>query len=49
MRASHDIILDGRPASAVVLPVLVLVAFTGVFVIVAIRRLRFDDTKVGFT
>lgn len=49
MRASHDIILDGKPASAVVLPIVVLAAFTAVFVFVAIRRLRFDDTKVGFT
>ena len=48
MRATHDVILEHRPASAVALPVVVLAAFTAVFVVVAMRRLRFDDAKVGF-
>jgi hypothetical protein len=32
-----------------VLPLLVLGALTAVFVMIAIRRLRFDDIKVGWT
>jgi ABC-2 type transport system permease protein len=48
MRSARDVILNHRPASAVALPVLVLVAFTAVFVLIALRRLRMDDAKVGW-
>jgi len=49
MRASRDLIVSGRPASAVLTPICVLVAFTAVFAVVAVWRLRFDDQKIGFT
>src|SRR5438270_9035701 len=49
MRATRDVIINSEPSSAVLLPILVLAAFTAVFVTIAIRRLRFDDTKVGWT
>jgi len=49
MRASRDLVLDGRSASAAMLPLVVLAAFTAVFVVIAIRRLRPEDTKVGWT
>jgi hypothetical protein len=42
-------VLDGRSASAAMLPLVVLTAFTAVFVVIAIRRLRPEDTKVGWT
>jgi ABC-2 type transport system permease protein len=47
MRSARDIILNHKPAGAVVLPVLVLAAFTSAFVLIASRRLRFDDTKIA--
>jgi hypothetical protein len=49
MRSARDVILDGKPASAVALPILILVTFTVVFVLIAIRRLDFADAKVGWT
>ena len=41
-------ILDGRGLGGVVMPTAVLAAMTLLFTVVALRRLRFDDAKVGF-
>jgi ABC-2 type transport system permease protein len=49
MRASHDLVLDGRGGGSVVLPVLVLSGFVVALVAVALARLRVDDAKVGPT
>jgi ABC-2 type transport system permease protein len=49
MRAARDVILDAKPASAVALPIGVLIVFTAGFVTIAIRQMRFDDAKVGWT
>jgi ABC-2 type transport system permease protein len=49
MRSARDVILNTRPASAVALPAFVLMMFTAGFVLIAIRRLRMDDAKVGWT
>jgi ABC-2 type transport system permease protein len=43
MRSARDVILNGKPASAVALPALILVMFTAGFVVIALRRLRMDD------
>jgi ABC-2 type transport system permease protein len=48
MQASRDLILNGKPAGTVVIPMLVLVGFTAAFVAIAIRRLRVDEPKVGW-
>jgi ABC-2 type transport system permease protein len=48
MRSARDVILNDRPASAVALPILALLAFTAFFVVIALRRLRVDETKVGW-
>jgi ABC-2 type transport system permease protein len=48
MRATHDVIIDGKPAGAVVLPVIVLLAFTAGAVVIALRKLRFDEPKIGW-
>jgi ABC-2 type transport system permease protein len=47
MRAAHDVVLDGRGASSVVAPVLVLGGFVAVFGVIALARLRVDDAKIG--
>jgi ABC-2 type transport system permease protein len=49
MRATRDLVLDGRPAGTIVLPIMVLAAFTSASIVIAIRRLRFDDRNVGWT
>jgi ABC-2 type transport system permease protein len=49
MRAARDVILNDKPAGAVLLPILVLAAFTAIFAVIAMRRLRFNDTKLGWT
>lgn len=49
MRATNDVILNGKPASAVLLPIAMLAAFTLASILIAIRRLRFDDRNVGWT
>jgi ABC-2 type transport system permease protein len=49
MRASHDLIIDGKPAGAIVAPVVALALFTAAFIAIALRRLRFDDAKVGWS
>jgi ABC-2 type transport system permease protein len=49
MRATHDLIIDGRGASTAILPIIVLASFTFAFALVAIRRLRFDEAKLGWS
>jgi ABC-2 type transport system permease protein len=49
MRATHDLILDGKPAGAIVVPLCALALFTTAFITIAVRRLRFDDAKVGWS
>jgi len=48
MRATRDVILDSKPASSVVVPIIVLAVFTAVFVLIALRRMRFDEPKIGW-
>ena len=48
MRATNDVIRNGKPASAVLLPIVMLAAFTLGSVLIAIRRLRFEDRNVGW-
>jgi ABC-2 type transport system permease protein len=48
MRATRDLMLDGQAAGAVVLPIVVLAAFTFGSVVIAVRRMRFDDRNVGW-
>jgi ABC-2 type transport system permease protein len=48
MRASHDLILNGKAAGAVLVPMAMLAGFTAVFVVIAIRRLRVDEPKTGW-
>jgi ABC-2 type transport system permease protein len=49
MRAARDLILDGRPAHAVLLPVAVLAGFTAVAAGIAVRRFQFDERNVGWS
>jgi ABC-2 type transport system permease protein len=49
MRASHDLLLDGKAAGTVVAPLIALALFTAAFVAIALRRLHFDDAKVGWS
>jgi ABC-2 type transport system permease protein len=48
MRGFRSVILDGRGLGAVIAPVAVLGAMTVLFAVVALRRLRFDETKVAW-
>ena len=48
MRGQRSVILDGGGVAAVALPSAVLLVMTALFVVVALRRLRFDESKVGF-
>ena len=48
MRGFRAVILDGRGLGAVIAPIAVLGAMTALFAIVALRRLRFDETKVAW-
>jgi ABC-2 type transport system permease protein len=48
MRGFRSVILDGRGLGAVIAPIAVLGAMTVLFAIVALRRLRFDETKVAW-
>jgi ABC-2 type transport system permease protein len=48
MRGFRSVILDGEGLGAVVAPVAALGAMTVVFAVVALRRLRFDETKVAW-
>jgi ABC-2 type transport system permease protein len=49
MRASRDLILNGKAAGTAVVPIVVLAGFTAMFVAIAIRRLRVDEPKIGWT
>jgi ABC-2 type transport system permease protein len=48
MRGLRSVILDGRGMSGVAAPSLVLLGMAALFTVVALRRLRFDETKVGW-
>ena len=48
MRGLRSVILDGQGLTGVALPTAVLAAMALLFTAVALRRLRFDDAKVGF-
>ena len=48
MRGFRSVILDGRGLGAVIAPIAVLGAMTVLFAVVALRRLRFDETKVAW-
>ncbi|HTK17119.1 MAG TPA: ABC transporter permease, partial [Acidimicrobiia bacterium] len=48
MRGFRAVILDGRGLGAVIAPIAVLGAMTVLFALVAVRRMRFDDTKVAW-
>ncbi|MDQ1480022.1 MAG: type transport system permease protein [Actinomycetota bacterium] len=48
MRGFRAVILDGRGLGAVIAPIAVLGAMTVLFAIIALRRMRFDETKVAW-
>jgi ABC-2 type transport system permease protein len=48
MRGLRSVILDGRGIGAVVAPTGVLLAMALLFAVVALQRLRFDETKTGW-
>ena len=48
MRGFRSVILDGQGLGAVIAPIAVLGAMTVLFAAVAMRRLRFDETKVAW-
>jgi len=48
MRGFRAVILDGRGLGAVIAPIAVLGAMTVLFALVAVRRMRFDDTKIAW-
>jgi ABC-2 type transport system permease protein len=49
MRGLSSVILDGRSFGDTALPAAMLAAMGVLFAIVALRRMRFDETKVGFS
>ena len=49
MRGMRSVVLDGRGLGSVALPCVVLLGMSVVFALVALRRLRFDETKTGWT
>jgi ABC-2 type transport system permease protein len=49
MRGLRSVILDGRSFGGTALPALMLAAMGALFAIVALRRMRFDETKIGFS
>jgi ABC-2 type transport system permease protein len=49
MRGLNSVILDGRGFGGTALPALMLAAMGVLFAVVALRRMRFDETKVGFS
>lgn len=49
MRAARDLILNGKPADAVLLPIAVLMAFTVGAAAIAIKRFSFDERNVGWS
>lgn len=48
MRGLRAVVLDGRGVAAVVAPTLVLLGMAALFAGVALRRLRFDEAKLGW-
>jgi ABC-2 type transport system permease protein len=48
MRGFRSVILDGQGIGGVATPTAVLLAMTAVFTVVALLRLRLDETKVGW-
>jgi ABC-2 type transport system permease protein len=49
MRGLNSVVLDGRGFGATALPAVILAGMTALFAIVALRRMRFDETKIGFS
>jgi ABC-2 type transport system permease protein len=49
MRGMRSVILDGRGISGVALPIAALLGMGVIFTLVALRRFRFDEAKVGWT
>lgn len=49
MRASRDLLLDHESWRVILLPVAILTLFALVAVVVAVRRLTFDDRNVGWS
>jgi ABC-2 type transport system permease protein len=48
MRGFRSVILDGRGLDAVMFPIVVLLLMSALFAVVALRRLRFDETKIAW-
>ena len=48
MRSMHSVVLDGRGFDATIRPTLTLLALGSLFAAVAVVRLRFEESKVGF-
>jgi ABC-2 type transport system permease protein len=48
MRGMRSVVLDGRGVGSIALPSAVLLGMSVVFALVALRRLRFDETKTGW-
>jgi ABC-2 type transport system permease protein len=48
MRGLRSVILDGRGLGATVAPSGILLAMAILFAVIALRRLRFDETKTGW-
>jgi ABC-2 type transport system permease protein len=48
MRGMRSVVLDGHGIGGTIAPTLTLLAMSGVFAALAIRRFRFDEAKTGF-
>jgi ABC-2 type transport system permease protein len=48
MQGFNDVILEGKGVSAVMVPLLVMLAFGAIYTAVAAAKFRFEDTKVYF-
>ena len=48
IRGMRSVVLQGRGVSGVALPAAVLLGMGALFAVVALRRLRFDETKLGW-
>lgn len=49
MRGFRSVILDGQSLGGVVAPALVLLGMGALFAVVALRRFRFEDTKISWS